>query len=110
MRVRDAIWLRRVARLGHLSVGIVYVLVGILAMVAAVDPRVQPADSLGVFRHLLVDRLGRVLSLALVCGLIADAGWQAMRAIATTEGRARGLARLVQKVSWIVSGLIHFGL
>src|SRR5438132_3104323 len=94
-------WVRRAARIGHVCVGSVYVLVGALAMAAAIDPRREPTDSVGAFRHLLMDPLGGLVAIALVVGFVADAVWQAVRAF---SGSVRGLAGLVQRATWSVRG------
>ena len=99
-------WVRRAARVGHLSVGVLYVLVGILAIAAAIDPRREPTDSVGALRHLLTDRLGGLVAVGLMCGLIIDAVWQGVRAF---TGAGRGLAGLLQRVMWLGSGVLHLG-
>ena len=99
-------WMRYAARVGHASVGVLYILVGILAIAAAIDPGLEPTDSVGTLSHLLTDRLGSVVAIALICGLIVDAVWQGARAF---FGARRGLTGLVQRVEWIGSGLLHLG-
>ena len=103
-------WIERAARLGHVSVGTVYVLVGIIAVLAAIDAHRQPADSVEVFRHLLTDGLGRIVAVALVVGLLADATWQATRALTNSVVRGYGLRALWQRATWLVSGIIHAGI
>src|SRR5205823_7161441 len=89
----------------RLSMGGVYVIVGAFALMAAADPRRQPTDSVGAFRHLVTGQLGLLLAGAVVCGLLADTVWQSMRALGPAHARGWTGRALLQRASWLGSGV-----
>ena len=102
-------WMRLAARVGHASVGVLYLLLGVAAVVASVDMRRVPTDSVGVFRVLVSDRVGRLVAATLVVGLIVDAIWQAGRTLHQRGPRRRTFGSLMERAVWLGSGAIHFG-
>jgi Domain of Unknown Function (DUF1206) len=98
------------ARLGHLSTGAVHCLVGVLAVEAAIDPEALAMGSQGALALLARRPLGVLLLVALGTGLVADALWQAVRAATDADLAGRGLWGRLERVGWILSGLIHLAL
>ncbi|HEX6307145.1 MAG TPA: DUF1206 domain-containing protein [Longimicrobiales bacterium] len=77
-------WIRRFARLGFASRGIVYVLMGWIAIRAAFGAT-QTEDSSGALRTLLDEPLGRIIIGVVAVGLICYALWRAYAALANPE-------------------------
>jgi len=98
------------ARLGHLSTGMVHCLVGVLAVAAAIDPGALAVGSQGALFELAQHPVGVLLLVALGFGLIADALWQAVRAATDADLAGPGLGGRLERVGWILSGLIHLAL
>jgi hypothetical protein len=67
-------------RLGHVSTGAVYLVVGIVALSAAIDTQVRATGAQGALDRLLDRPLGVVAVIGIAVGLIADACWQMIRA------------------------------
>ncbi|HSJ12974.1 MAG TPA: DUF1206 domain-containing protein [Longimicrobiales bacterium] len=84
LAVQASPWVQRLARFGFLSKGLVYMLVGVLAVQAAVG-RSEATGSRGALRELLGAPLGSVLLGAIAIGLFGYALWRAYCAIADPE-------------------------
>ena len=77
-------WIGRFARLGFASRGIVYVLMGWIALRAALGST-QATDSSGALRSLLDEPLGRALIGVIAIGLVCYTLWRAYAALANPE-------------------------
>jgi hypothetical protein len=106
--LRDA--LGHAARLGHVAMGIVYVIVGFTALAAAFDRRLQPTGAEGALVALRASALGKAALAGIAVGLVADSAWQAVRAIFDSDGVGGGVAGLAQRIAAGVTGLLHLGL
>jgi hypothetical protein len=104
--------LEGLARVGHATRGLVYVLLGVLAMAAALS-EARPPSLGGAFS--IIDKLpgGWFLLLAIALGLCAYAGWRLMQALLDLRGcgwHAKGLVRragmLVEVVLFAGFGLL----
>jgi hypothetical protein len=87
--------LQRLARFGYLSVGIVYVLAGLLAAAAARGLGGSTGGQKGAFRFLLHQPFGRAMLFVLAIGLAGYALYRFAAAFADAEHRgddAKGLA------------------
>ncbi len=102
--------IRLAARTGHLATGTVYVVVGVVALVAAFNLHIRPMGSQGALHRVLSGGAGMLTLLALAAGLVADSVWQAIRAALDVDRAGRGLAGWGNRAGWVGSGLIHLGL
>lgn len=98
------------ARVGHVATGSVYVVVGVVALVAAFNLHVRPMGSQGALHRVLSGWAGMLTLLALAAGLIADSAWQTVRAALNVDRAGRNVTGWVNRASWVGSGLIHLGL
>jgi hypothetical protein len=103
-------WIRGAARLGHVSTGAVYLVVGIVALSAAIDTQVRVTGAQGALHRLLERPLGVVAVIGIAVGLIADACWQMIRAASDADRAGAGLRGWAERAGWVVSGVMHFGL
>ncbi|HEV8436583.1 MAG TPA: DUF1206 domain-containing protein [Methylomirabilota bacterium] len=102
--------MRQAARLGHLATGMVYVIVGSVALAACIDVRMRPVGSQGALHRILRGEVGMIALLAIALGLAADAVWQAVRAAVDADRAGRSLTGAANRIAWAFSGLIHLGL
>ena len=102
--------LRHAARLGHVTMGIVYVIVGFTALIAAFDRRLQPTGAEGALYALRTSELGRAAVAGIAVGLVADSVWQGARAIFDSDGVGHGLSGVAERIAAGVTGLLHLGL
>ena len=88
-------WVERLARLGYASIGVVYIIVGILAAGTALGRRGGSTDSRNAFHVISRQPFGRTLMWIVVAGLLGYALWRISSAFADSERRgsdAKGLA------------------
>jgi hypothetical protein len=103
-------WVHGAARVGHVATGIVYILVGALAVAASIDRHRRPAGPADALYRLRATDLGAVATVIIAVGLIADALWQALRAWRDFDRVGAGLRGLIQRAGVAFSGLLHLGL
>ena len=101
--------LEAVARAGYFAKGIVYLMVGLLAAIAAFQGG-TPEGNRGALQTLLQQPFGQV-ALALVgFGLLGYAVWKFVQAIRDTEYKGNDASGYVQRGGFILSGLAHLSL
>jgi hypothetical protein len=103
-------WIRRAARFGHLAIGSVYIVLGVVAFAATLDAGVRAVGFQGALRRVLESHAGAAFLVAIGLGLVADGVWQGLRAALNTDMADPGLRGYLDRGSWMVSGLIHLGL
>ncbi len=104
------LWIRRAARVGHLAVGSVYIVLGVVAFAATLDAGVRAVGFQGALRRVLESHAGASFLMAIGLGLVADGVWQGLRAAFNTDRADPGLRGYLERGSWVASGLIHLGL
>jgi hypothetical protein len=85
-RLSDSRHVSRVARAGMAARGVVYVLLGSLAVMVSTGNAEQDVDQRGAFTELASQRAGGVVLAAVAVGLAAYALWQALRAATGRDG------------------------
>jgi uncharacterized protein DUF1206 len=103
-------FIRDAARLGHLSTGAVYIIVGSLTLLASVDRGVRPGGSQEALHPLSSQPLGVVVLVGIALGLVADSIWQVIRTATDADLAGRGIAGTSVRLGWAISGLVHLGL
>jgi hypothetical protein len=78
-------WVHRFARVGYLSKGIVYVIIGILALITSTGTHLNEASSNGALYTIAQQPFGPALLIVLSVGLSAYAFWQLIKAIFDPE-------------------------
>jgi hypothetical protein len=97
-------WVQRLARFGYFAKGIVYMLVGVLSVQAAIGAQ-QATGSRGALRVLLDAPLGRVAIGVIAFGLFAYAFWRLYDAVADPERDGMGHRLYAAGVA-----ILHFAL
>jgi uncharacterized membrane protein len=110
LRGRVSRWSTIAARLGHLSTGTVHCLVGALALAAAFDPAARATGAQGALYQLGSRPFGALLLIAIGLGLLVDSAWQATRAATNVDLAPPGPWGALERLGWLLSGLIHLGL
>ena len=107
---RASPWIERLARAGYVSYGVVYALVGVLAVQAALGAGGKTASQEGALRQILLAPLGRVLLGALVIGLLGYAMWRLLQGILDPENEGTDAKGLARRVDHVLNGLFHAAL
>jgi hypothetical protein len=101
-------WLRAAARIGYGAKGIVYAVMGVLALALAVGAGGRTADTKGAIATIAGAPAGRVLVAALAAGLAALALWLVVDAVADAEGKRRsGAWAVASRAGEAISGLAY---
>jgi hypothetical protein len=104
-------WIERLARAGYLAKGLVYLLIGILALQAAAGAGGRTTGTTGAFRVLLGQPFGRWILWLVAIGLAGYAVWRMICALIDPEnGGRKGWKRLAVRTGYAGSALIHAGL
>lgn len=98
-----------IARLGYSARGVVYVIVGWLALVAAFGTG-ETTDTRGSLRHLLQQPAGELLLAVVAAGLFAYSAWRFVQAIMDADRHGTGAKGLAIRGGLLVSSLMHLAL
>ncbi len=104
-------WMERLARLGYTTKGIVYAIVGVLAVQAAFGTGGKTTDTEGALGTIAAQPFGQFLLALVALGLISYVVWRFVEAVQDPEHRdsdeAEGWAR---RIGYAISGIIYAGL
>lgn len=103
-------WIEPVARIGYGAKGVVYCLIGLIAVLAAIGMRRGVADQRGVMKTLLAQPFGKVMLLAMAVGLSCYTLWYFVQAILDPEGAGRDLKGVAKRLGQLIKGFVHVGL
>jgi hypothetical protein len=103
-------WLVRLGRFGYVAKGIVYTLIGVLAVMAAVGAGGQTTDSTGALHRIGQAPFGRYLLLAIGVGLVGYAVWRFVQAFLDTENKGTNAKGIAVRASYFAIGVAHVGL
>ena len=104
-------WVKWLARSGYAAKGVVYMVVGGLALAAALGRGGSSApDQRGALRTILEGPFGQVLLGLVAVGLFGYALWRFVMAAQDTEGDGSDAKGVVKRTGYAVSGLVYAGL
>jgi Domain of Unknown Function (DUF1206) len=103
----DSSWLELIARFGYSAVGVLYLLIGLLALKLAVGTESRAPDAQRVIVRIGGQPYGKVLLGIIAGGLLAFAIWRAIQAISDPYEVGRGLKGMATRAGYILSGLIY---
>lgn len=104
-------WFERLARLGIAAKGVVYFVVGLLAIQAAIGAGGQTTDQAGALSAIVTQPFGKVLLSIIVLGLIGYVLWRLVQAILDPEhqGERTDAKHIAQRLGYALSGFIYAG-
>lgn len=114
--VRGAVnnpWVERLARFGYAARGVVYAVIGLLAVQTAFGGRgsqdlAQQASAQGALQR--IAEQSRLLLALVAIGLAGYALWRFVQAGLDTENKGSDAKGLVKRVSMVASGIVYSGL
>jgi hypothetical protein len=114
-RVGDNRWVDRTARVGLAARGLVYVLIGVLAIQIAFVDRAKEADQKGAFQTLAQNAWGKAVLWIVVVGFLGYAVWLATDAVSghwqereKSKRTARRVESGVKAVAYVVLAVLAF--
>ena len=108
--VAQSHWIVWLARFGYAAKGLVYVVVGALATLAAAGSGERPPDASGAMRSIARQEHGEVLLSVVAFGLVAYVVWRVVQALADVDGKGSSLKGLGVRAGYLLSGLAYAGL
>ena len=102
--------IKKVARIGYVSKGVVYALTGILAFGAAFGLGGSSEGKLGVLKFLQEQPFGNVLLGVMGLGLLCYAFWRLFQSIKDPENIGTDSKGIGKRIGFFFSGIIYLGL
>lgn len=103
-------WLTKGARFGLMAKGVVYSLIGVLAIQAALGSGRRFGGSKEAVQYLGSQPFGQTLLVLVGVGLLAYAGWRFIMAVADTENEGTDASGVARRVGFVASGVVNAGI
>ena len=100
-------WVERAGRAGYVAKGVLYGLIGLIAILVPVDVHDEPEDRHGALRLVGQQPLGEFLLLALAVGLAGYALWRVVQGIFDTEGDGTDPKGLAKRASYLGRAVLY---
>ncbi len=108
--VADSPWMERIARFGYATKGVVYIVVGGLATLAAVGLGGEATDVRGALSEIETKPFGKVALATVAFGLIGYVLWRWIQAIADADHKGTKLKGILLRIGYFFSGAVYAGL
>jgi hypothetical protein len=108
----DHPWFERLARLGYLAKGIVYLVIGLLAAQVALGIGGRTTDSEGALQAIVTQPFGKFLLAIVTVGMIGYALWRFVQAAFNPEnqGQKTEAKQIAKRLGYAGSGAVYLGL
>ena len=103
-------WMERLARFGYATKGAVYMVIGVMATLAAIGMGGDTTDTRGALRAIEEQPFGKFALGTVAFGLIGYVIWRWLQAIADTEEKGTRLKGISIRIGYATSGLVYAGL
>ncbi len=100
-------WVEHFARFGYATKGAVYLLIGILAAMAAFGAGGQTSGTTEIFQTILAQPFGQFLLALVALGFTGYAIWRFVQAIKDAEYRGSDTEGMLFRAGYIASGLLY---
>jgi Mn2+/Fe2+ NRAMP family transporter len=110
-KIREAKpWVRRFGRFGYMTKGIVYGMIGILAILAAFGPGGETTGTSGALQSIAKMPFGEVVLWIIGIGLIGYIVWDLIKAFKDPENEGKDAKGLIKRTGYFISGIIYANL
>jgi hypothetical protein len=103
-------WFEKLTRIGIASKGLVYVILGLLAFMAAAGYKGEVTSKEGVVERIANAPMGAIMLVILVLGLFAYSAWRLIAAFKDTEHKGSDTKGLGKRFGYVASGVVYGGL
>jgi hypothetical protein len=103
-------WIKVLARLGYAARGIVYLVVGWLAIQVAIGSGGGTNSKTGALTEIAQQPFGQIMLGIVAFGLFAYTLWRLVQGIKDPENKGTDAKGIITRISYIVSGLTYAGL
>jgi hypothetical protein len=103
-------WMERLARFGYATKGIVYIVVGGMATLAAFGLGGETTDVRGALQEIETKPFGKVVLATVAFGLIGYVLWRWVQALADTDHKGTKLKGILIRIGYFFSGAVYAGL
>ncbi len=100
-------WIERLARFGYATKGAVYILIGILAILAAFTTAGKKTDTTGALHTIAAQPLGQLLLILITVGFIGYTLWRFVQAIQDPDQKGTDPKGIVARGGYLIKGLIY---
>lgn len=100
-------WIERFARVGFSAKAVLYTIVGVLALRAALGNGGRTTGSRGALTTFLGNEWGAIALIVIALGLFGYAAWRITEALLDPEQKGNGPKGLALRVSYAARGLFH---
>lgn len=100
-------WIKHLARLGYAAKGVVYAVIGGLALQLALGNGGATTDTKGAVQYLASSPLGKILLWPLALGLLGFVIWRFVQAVMDVDGAGTGKKGMVKRVAHGISGVLY---
>lgn len=102
-------WVERLARAGLVTRGLLYLLVGILALQVARGHKSENPDNHGALAALARQPLGKLVLAGVAVGFLAYAAWRLADAIFDADGEGSDVSGWAKRAADLARGLLYLG-
>ncbi len=103
-------WLVPLARFGYVAKGVVYIIIGVLAALAAFTAGGKTTGSRGALIEILRQPFGRILLGVIALGFSGYAAWRFAQAIMDTENKGTGARGIATRIGYAAVSLLYLSL
>jgi len=96
-------------RFGYAAEGLVYVLVGVLAVQVALGRGGETTDNKGALVRIAGAPFGRILLIAIAIGFVSYAVWRFLEAALDPEGKGNDAKGILTRLGFAITGAVHLG-
>jgi hypothetical protein len=103
-------WIEPLGRIGYAVKGVVFLVIGWLALQSAIGPGGETTDNEGAVRRLTDLPLGNVLLVIVAVGFVGFGLWRVVQAFLDTEAKGSDAKGYLMRVGYVIVGLSYFAL
>ncbi len=100
-------WVEKLARFGYASKGVIYILIGVLAAMAAFGAGGQTSGTTGIMQKIIEQPFGKILLGIVGVGFVGYAVWRFVAAIKDAEHKGNDTKGIIIRIGYVVSGVIY---